>query len=46
VSWDEVEAVFAAAQGWIQYHLHSLLLREPGRQMLKDDLLRKPRKRG
>jgi hypothetical protein len=34
VSWDEAElaAVFAAAQGWIEYHLHSLLLREPGRQ--------------
>jgi hypothetical protein len=34
VSWDEAElaAVFAAAQGWIEYHAHSLLLREPGRQ--------------
>ena len=48
VSWDEVElaAIFAAAQGWIEYHAHSLLLREPGRQMLEDDVQRKARKRG
>jgi hypothetical protein len=48
VSWDEAElaATLAVAKGWIEYHTHSLLLREPGRQMLEDDLLRKPRKRG
>jgi hypothetical protein len=48
VSWDEAElaAVFATAQGWIEYHVHSLLLREPGWQMLEDDVQRKPRKRG
>ena len=48
VSWDEAElaATLAVAEGWIEYHAHSLLLREPGRQMLEDDLLRKTRKRG
>jgi hypothetical protein len=48
VSWDEAElaAALAAAEGWIEYHAHSLLLRGLGRQMLEDDLLRKPRKRG
>jgi hypothetical protein len=48
VSWDDAElaAVHAATQGWIEYHAHSLLLREPGRQMLEEDLLRKPRNPG
>ena len=35
-TWEEAEqaADFAAAQGWIEHRMHSLLLREPGRNVL------------
>jgi len=35
-TWEEAEqaAKFAAAQGWVEHRMHSLLLREPGRNVL------------
>jgi hypothetical protein len=36
VTWEEAEqaADFAAAQEWVEHRMHSLLLREPGRNLL------------
>jgi hypothetical protein len=35
-TWEEAEqaADFAAAQGWVEHRMHSVLLREPGRKVL------------
>jgi hypothetical protein len=37
--WEEAEqaADFAAAQGWVEHRMHSLLLREPGRNVLNGE---------
>jgi hypothetical protein len=37
VTWEEAERApdFAAAQGWAEHRMHSLLLREPGRRLVE-----------